>query len=209
MTKLIDISRMISPSAAVYEGDDPLGSETICDVGAEAPCRITSLVNWTTHFLTHVDAPRHFIVEGPTLDEIPLSRFRGPAVVVDLGTADAASASHVPDEDLAGISVLFKSRNSSLDPAVFHEDHVYVSREAADVLVAKGANLIGIDYLSVDRFGDEDYPAHRTALGAGVLILEGLDLSSVEPGRYTLFAYPMKIASGDGSPVRAVLETLA
>ena len=76
---------------------------------------------------------------------------------------------------------------------------------AAAAAVERGVNLVGIDYLSVDRYGDGTYPAHRTLLRSGVLILEGIDLAHVAPGRYVLFALPLKIAAGDGSPVRAVL----
>ena len=65
--------------------------------------------------------------------------------------------------------------------------------------------MVGLDYLSVDRFGDDAYPAHRALLGGGVLILEGIDLSGVEEGAYMLYALPLKIEAGDGSPVRAVL----
>jgi arylformamidase len=208
VNSVIDISRSISPEAAVYEGDDPLGIETVCDIGDEAPCRITALKNWTTHFLTHVDAPRHFISDGPTLDDIPLTRFSGEAIVVDVGDATEILPEHLPEGTLAGLNVLFRTFNSALDTAVFHEDHAYVSAAAAKELVSRGANMIGIDYLSVDRFGDEEYPAHRTALAGDVLIIEGLDLGHVAPGRYRFQALPMKIAGGDGSPVRAVLEEL-
>lgn len=204
---LIDISRVIAPGEAVYEGDDPLESEVICDIGPDAPCRITSLRNWTTHFLTHVDAPRHFFLEGATLDRIPLERFVCPAIVVDIGEAGVVSAAEIPGRDLHGVAVLFKTPNSRLSTEKFHEDHAYISAEGANELVLRGANLVGIDYLSVDKFGDEDYPAHKALLGAGTLVLEGIDLSGVAAGDYELSALPLRIGSADGSPVRAVLTS--
>jgi arylformamidase len=201
--KIHDISRAIVPSAAVYPGDDALAVEEVCSIGPDAPCNITALGNWTTHFLTHVDPPRHFVAGGATLDDIPLDRFVGRAIVVEVA-GDVVGPEDVPTE-IRGASVLFKTRNSDLDPSVFDENHVYLSAAAVDRLVAGGANLVGIDYLSVDRYGDEDYPAHRGLLGAEVLILEGTSLASVSAGEYELIALPLKIAEGDGSPVRAVL----
>ncbi len=200
---LHDISRRISPDAAVYPGDDPLGFSTVCVIGDEAPCNITGLSGWTTHFLTHLDPPRHFVPGGASLDEIPLARFVGPAIVVDV-SGDVVTMANVP-EGIQGKSVLFKTRNSNQDPAIFDENHVYIDKSAADLLVERAPNLVGIDYLSVDRFGDEEYPAHRGLLGHNILVLEGLDLSGVTPGLYRLVALPLKIKEGDGSPARAIL----
>lgn len=203
-SELIDISRRIERGVALYPGDDPVDSQPLCEIGPEAPCNITSLVNWTTHFLTHVDPPRHFFPDGATLDELPLDRWVGRArvVVVD---GPAIEASDIPS-DVKGLNVLFKTRNSSADPTSFDESHVYVTANAAQALVAGRANLVGFDYHSIDKFGDEDYPAHKTLLGGNVLVLEGLDLSASTPGEYYLSALPLKIGAADGSPVRAVLE---
>ncbi|MFH8253306.1 cyclase family protein [Microbacterium sp. B2969] len=201
-----DVSRLIAPGEALCAGEDPLESWTICDVGPADPCRITSLENWTTHFLTHVDAPRHFFEDGATLDELPLERFAVPALVVDIGDRFEVTPAEIPQRDFSGMAVLFKTSASALDTTVFHSEHPYISASAARELVMRGADVVGIDYLSVDRFGDEDYPAHRTLLGAGVIIVEGLDLSPVEAGAYELLAYPLRIQEADGSPVRAILR---
>ncbi|WP_243074346.1 cyclase family protein [Microbacterium sp. SS28] len=201
-----DVSRLITPTEALGQGDDPLESWTICDVGEADPCRITSLENWTTHFLTHVDAPRHFFDDGATLDQLPLERFAASALVVDVGDALVVTPTHVPDADLAGLAVLFKTTASTWDTRVFHPQHPYVGVGAARELVARGANIVGIDYLSVDRFGDDEYPAHKTLLASGVIVLEGLDLAEIEAGEYELVAYPLRIHDADGSPVRAVLR---
>jgi arylformamidase len=204
--RLFDISRTISSDAPTYPGDPPLGTEPLCVIGEDAPCNITRLTGWTTHVLTHVDAPLHFIKEGASLDEIDLSRFVGEALVVDVSGDAIGSADLPPHEEINGRSILFKTRNSTAPTSGrFNEEHVWLRSEAAAELVAGGANLVGIDYLSVDRYGDDDYPAHRALLDADVLILEGVDLAGVAPGRYTLVALPLKIAGADGSPVRAVL----
>jgi arylformamidase len=208
MMRLIDISRTIRTDALVYPGDPPLRVSPLSTIGPQSPYAITRLDGWTTHVLTHVDAPAHFVAGGASLDEIPLDRFAGDALVVEIGLdADVVRAAHLPvGDDLAGVSLLFKTRNSARAAGdAFDENHVYVGEDAARAIVDRGVGLVGIDYLSVDRYGDEAYPAHRTLLDNGVLVLEGIDLAHVGAGRYVLFALPLKIAAGDGSPVRAVL----
>lgn len=206
MKTMIDISRQISPDATVYPGDQPLTLRALCQIDGDCPCRITEL-GWTTHFLTHVDPPAHFIAGGQTLDDIPITRFVSEAAVIQVD-GPCVERRHLSHENLgSGMSVLFKTENSSrwngTNP--FDESHVYLSEEAAQEAALLGLNMVGIDYLSIDRFGDPRYPAHRTLLSNGVLVLEGLDLSSVLPGKYQLYAFPLKIRGGDGSPVRAVL----
>ena len=204
--RLFDISRTISSDAPTYPGDPPLGTEPLCTIGEDAPCNITRLTGWTTHVLTHVDAPLHFIKDGASLDEIDLTRFVRAALVVEVSGDAIGPADLPPSAEIEGKSILFKTRNSNEPtPGRFNEEHVWLRSEAAAELVASGANLVGIDYLSIDRYGDEDYPAHRVLLEANVLILEGVDLAGVVPGGYTLVALPLKIAGADGSPVRAVL----
>lgn len=204
--RLFDISRTISADAPTYPGDPPLGTEPLCVIGEDAPCNITRLTGWTTHVLTHLDAPLHFIKDGASLDEIDLTRFVSRALVMEVSGPAIGAADLPPRAEIEGRSVLFKTRNSTEPtPGRFDQEHVWLSAEAAAQLAASGVNLVGIDYLSIDRYGDEDYPAHRALLEANVLILEGADLADVAPGPYTLVALPLKIAGADGSPVRAIL----
>ncbi len=102
--------------------------------------------------------------------------------------------------------VLFRTDNSALWARDgFQEDYVYLRPDAAEELAARKLALVGIDYLSVEAFGAADARAHKSLLGAGVMILEGVNLSGVAPGAYFLAALPLAVAGGDGSPVRAVL----
>lgn len=200
-----DISRLITDDSLAYPGDPPVRVKRSSHIGAGSPFNVLEL-NWTTHVLTHIDAPKHFIEQGESVAELAPERFIGPALVIEV-EGDAVDAGDVP-EVATGLNLLFKTRNSTRwDPRIYDEQHVFITPEAAEAIVAGGANLVGFDYLSVDRFGDEEYPVHRTLLGGGVLILEGLDLSGVEEGDYMLYALPLKIDGGDGSPVRAVLST--
>lgn len=203
---LIDISRTITPHATVYPGDPALTHTALFAIGPDCPFSLTGL-NWSTHFLTHLDPPAHFIAGGATIDEIPLERFTGIATVVEVDET-VIEPHHFHRQPLAqGSAVFFKTRHSAQwsGSGEFERDHVYLSSAAAQEAVALGLNMVGIDYLSVDRYGDEDYPAHRTLLGNGILILEGLDLSQASPGQYRYCAFPLKIGKGDGAPVRAVL----
>lgn len=203
MSGLIDISRTISGDALVYPGDPAPRLERLQEIARGAPVNTLQL-RWTTHLLTHLDLPRHFSDSGVAAPDIPVDRFIGPALVVEVEGA-AVLPEHIPAQ-ISGLNLLFKTRHSGAwDPLVYDTGHVYISAPAAREIARRGANLAGIDYLDVDRHGDADYPAHRALLSAGVLILEGIDLSGVEPGPYTLIALPLKIEGGDGSPVRAVL----
>jgi arylformamidase len=88
----------------------------------------------------------------------------------------------------------------------FQANYIALTESAAHLLVEVGVRLVGIDYLSVDAFECQDFPVHRTLLGAEVLILEGLDLRTVPPGDYELLALPLLLAHGDGAPARAILR---
>lgn len=203
----VDISWPILPSATAYPGDAAPQFGVMCDIGDEAPCRITELQNWTTHFLTHVDAPRHFLREGATLDDVPLSSFYGETTVIEV-EGSVVKESDIPAA-ISGGAVFFKTRNSMLVPdAPFDPQHVFISEGALQRLVSLDPVLVGFDYLSVDRYGDEEFPIHLGLLSEGILILEGLRLGAIAPGEYAFSALPLSIPNGDGSPVRAILRDL-
>jgi arylformamidase len=205
--KLIDISRTISSDAVVWPDDEPL-RHTMVPIGPGCPWQITKLEGWSTHFLTHMDAPAHFIAGAPTLDALPLSRFICPATVVEIEPdSDYVDVKHIaPLGNVAKEGVLFKTRNSRTSTeAAFDPRFAYIAPEAAQRLVEKKVKLVGIDYLSVDPAASTDYPTHYKLLGNDILILEGLSLKDAAPGKYDLYALPLKIRGADGSPVRAVL----
>jgi arylformamidase len=165
----------------------------------------------TVHIGTHVDAPYHFLgQQAMTVEQIPLNVLNGRAYVL-----------HVPDEinlitsEFLGVveipprtrRILFKTRNSELWAAgvkEFQKDFVAISPDGAQYLVDRNIRLVGVDYLSVAPFTD-GIPPHKILLKEGVVIVEGLDLSQVTQGRYTLHCLPLKIAGADGAPARAIL----
>jgi len=176
----------------------------VFEIGPDSVAQVTKL-DWVSHFMTHVDAPAHFIKGGPTVDSLCLDRWSGDAIVVEV-VGDVIELDHIP-EACEGLCVLFKTRNWELWLSqTFQENYVYISEKAAQALVSRGAKLVGVDYLSVDKFGSTDFPSHYALLGNGVTILEGIDLRNIEPGEYELVAFPLKIVDCDGSPVRAALR---
>lgn len=213
--RIYDISVPITPGETpTYPGDPGLeiGAWNAIARGDRAN---VSVLNFGAHTGTHIDAPSHFIEGAPGISSVPLDVLVGEARVVELPPdADAVDESHVRPESLQGATrVLFKTRNSALweDPrGQFREDFAYIEPSAARALVAAGVRLVGFDYLSVEKFGSEDFETHLTLLSARVVIVEGLDLRAVEPGLYELCCLPLKLAagSGDGAPARAVLRTL-
>lgn len=170
----------------------------------------SSAVSMSVHSGTHVDAPFHFVPDGAGIDSLPLETFIGPALVHAVDAERYITAEHVSAIALGGETrVLFKTRNSQLlkKPA-YDPDFVAFSVEAARALVARGVRLVGLDYLSVAH-ADEQVPVHRAFLDHGVVLLEGVDLSDVAPGRYELICFPIKLHGADGAPCRAVLRDLA
>jgi arylformamidase len=170
----------------------------------------SSAVTMSLHSGTHMDAPFHFVPDGITIDKLPLDLFIGPALVHAVEAERYIKAEHVAAIQLDGITrVLFKTRNSKLlKQGDYDPDFVAFSVEAAEVLVAKGVTLVGLDYLSVAHAGDEQVPVHRAFLDRGVALLEGIDLSEIKPGHYELICFPIRIRGTDGAPCRAVLRDL-
>jgi arylformamidase len=169
-----------------------------------------SALTVSCHAGTHVDAPFHFVPDGAGIDAVPLERFVGPALVHQVEADRFITDAHVKAIPLGGMKrVLFKTRNSQLlKRREFDPSFVAFSLEAARALVALGVELVGLDYLSVAH-ADQQVPVHRAFLDHGVVLLEGVDLSEITPGRYELMCLPLRLRGLDGAPCRAVLRDLA
>lgn len=163
-----------------------------------------------SHNGTHVDAPLHFVPGGATIEQLDLEPFVGPARVADLTARGdrPIDAQAVDSLDLDGVvRVLFRTTNSlrRLDGSEFDPSYVGIAPSGARTLIDRGMKLVGIDYLSVEVFTQEDFAAHHHLLGDGMAILEGIDLRAIAAGDYWLFAPPVRLAGSDGSPARAIL----
>jgi arylformamidase len=207
----VGISAMETP---VYAGDP--GIEIISHAAiARGDAANVSLLRFGAHTATHVDAPAHFIEGARTISETPLDALVGRASVVRIADdVREIGAEHVAALVPEGAErVLFKTRNSAFwaaERANFREDFTYITGAGALALVERGARLVGIDYLSVEKFHSKTFETHTTLLSRGVVIVEGLDLSAVEAGSYELVCLPLKIVggAGDGAPARAILRAL-
>jgi arylformamidase len=204
--RVIDISVPNQPGMHVYPGDPLPHVEQVRSIRSGDPCNL-SLLTMGSHTGTHVDAPYHFLADGPRLGEVSLDRMVGEAIVADLRGRVAVDASALASVEFRpGDILLCLTDNSARWRAPgFQRDFTYVTEDAAEELVARGVRALGMDYLSIEQFGSATFPVHHRLLGAGVFVIEGLDLSAVEPGRYTLVCLPLKFPDLDGAPARAVL----
>ena len=204
--RIYDISVPIAPELPVYPGDPGATVTSVVAVGPGSNYALSQIV-LGTHTGTHVDPPAHFFPEGATVDQLALDTLIGPALVVECD-APAVTAAFLESAALPlGVErVLFKTPNGALwDKPNFQRRFTYIEEDAAQWLVARGVRLVGIDYLSAEKYATREPRTHWALLGAGVVILEGIDLRGVPPGAYTLACLPLKLKGGDGAPARAVL----
>jgi len=205
---IYDITAPLSSALPVYPGDPEVTITPLTQLQWGDAANVSRLV-LSSHTGTHLDAPRHFFAEGPTIDCLDLHVLMGPARVC----AFPQVTTHLTADDLRPLGLagtkrlLLQTPNAALWQKMgFQTNYIAITESAAYLLVEMGVQLVGIDYLSVDAFERQDFPVHHILLGAGVLILEGLDLRAVPPGDYELLALPLLLQHGDGAPVRAILR---
>jgi arylformamidase len=206
--KIHDISIPISATMPTYPGDPTVSIEPVLQISKGDAANVSRL-SFGDHSGTHLDPPVHFVPGGKTVDQLDLNMLYGPAQVVDMTRVEKAiSAADLERAKLPkdAVRILFKTRNSDMwDRSGFQKDFVAVAWDAAQWIVDHGIKLVGIDYLSVESFGVSEPRTHRILLGAGIVVVEGLDLKNIAPGSYTVSCMPLKIKDGDGGPLRAVL----
>ena len=203
-----DITLTLSPELPCWPGDTAYTLDRVQKIDTGDTANVSSL-SMSVHMGTHVDAPDHFLNNGKTVENLALSVLSGRAYVlhlpeVDLITAAALKGAEIPPRTRR---ILIKTRNSEYwtrQVKEFQTDFVALSPDAAQYLVDRGVKLVGIDYLSIAPY-HQGLVTHQILLKAGMVILEGLDLSAVTPGRYTLYCLPLKLAGSDGAPARAIL----
>lgn len=205
--EIFDVSVPISGRLPTWPGDPTVSLERVLAISRGDAANVSRL-EAGVHTGTHVDAPVHFVDGAKGIDSIPVTTLVGPCLVVaadppglDLRPEDLPATDHV--------RVLFKTRNSqhwARADAAFDTEFVSVGLELAQRLVAERKLLVGVDYLSVESYhAPFEHPVHHTLLEAGLVVIEGLDLSAVEPGEYDLYCLPLKLVGSDGAPARTVL----
>lgn len=190
-----------------YPGDPPPSITRQSDVDTGDQYSFT-LISFHSHCGTHIDAPAHFMPGGRCVADYALSELCPLVEVLDCRGHRDISA-----EVLQGLTtktdtcLLLRTDASEYNTDLYQPDHPAVTVDAAHWLTQRAGQLLGIDYLSVERDGDGSFPVHRTLLGAGFLLLENIDLSVVPPGVYRLICLPLKLAKAEAAPCRAMLSS--
>ena len=207
--KIYDITLAISPTMPVWPGNPAVVLERVSSMDAGAHDNVSRLA-CGVHTGTHVDAPHHFLNDHRTVESLSLDILTGQAQVVQIPddvkvvNAEALERTLLP----AGTKrLLLRTSNSHIwerNETEFVTGFVGISEDGADWLVSHGIKLVGIDYLSVAPY-HKSVPTHRSLLTAGIIIVEGLDLSAIKPGHYELFCLPLKLVGSDGAPARVIL----
>jgi arylformamidase len=202
-SKWLDVSVPIYAGMVHFPDDPPIEIDTLTHVERGDLCTLSAL-RMGSHTGTHIDAPIHFLPGGAGAEEVPLEHLIGPARVIEIKDPNAVQAEELRAHNL-GVRerLLFKTSNSHRcwKSSQFVHDFVSIAEDAASYLASLNTLAVGIDYLSA---GSPE--AHRTLLSAGVVIVEGLNLTGVSPGRYELLCLPLRILGGDGALARALLK---
>jgi arylformamidase len=205
---IYDISLTISNDLPTWPSDTPIALARNKDMQHGEAVTLSQLTT-TVHVGSHLDAPMHFVRDGSGVDQIDLNKLIGPCFVVDLPNIDSIDAQSLERANIpANVTrLLCRTRNSQYwarSDKTFHTDFVAIDPSGAEWIVQRGIQLVGVDYLSVGAY-DNGIPTHEILLSHGVVPVEGLDLSRIEPGEYHLICLPLKLKDCDGAPVRAVL----
>ena len=206
--RLYDISVSLGDESIDFPGDTPYQRKMVQALEDGGECNLSE-ITMSAHAGTHMDAPSHFFSDGKTIDRFPVEKFILSALVVHVQNRVSIEPGELENMNvLPGEAILFKTSNSTegrIENGVFEENFVYLSEKGADWCLQKGVGLVGIDYITIEKYGSKGVPVHRKILGRGIPILEGVNLKSVPAGNYTLYCFPLKIGGGEGAPVRAVL----
>lgn len=205
--RIHDVTLPLSERLPTWPGDPHFSRHLASSIAGGDPANVSRL-DFGAHTGTHVDAPVHFLPGGGGVETIPLEALVGPCLVVE---ADPPGHDLRPQDLPPGDAtrILFKTRNSShwaRGDGEFDTEFVAVGPELARALVERQIRLVGVDYLSVESFhAAPDHPVHHALLEARMAVVEGLDLSQVEPGPYQLYCLPARIVGSDGAPARVLL----
>jgi len=208
--KWIDVSLTLKSDMVHWPSDPPVSIERVRDMDKGDTVNL-SKITMGVHSGTHVDAPVHFIKGAIGINQILLDSLIGPARVIKISAKDTIKEKELSKQEIKeGQRILLRTRNSInkiLHEDAFTEDFVYLEEDAAKFLVSRGIKALGVDYLSVGGYKKNGPNVHRLLLGAGIPVIEGLDLTGVLPGNYYMICLPMKILDSDGAPARVLLKT--
>ena len=173
---------------------------------------VLSHIDLGVHTGTHMDAPLHFVRGGATIDQIPLDATVGRARLIQINHQECVTLAELQAANIQpGERILLKTANSDgrWNTPEFKKDFVYISHEAAQYLASLPIRAIGVDYLSVGGFYKDGPETHRALLGAGIWVIEGLNLAALSNGPYELICLPLKLMGAEGAPARAIARAVA
>jgi len=205
--KLIDVTVPLDSALPTYPNNTPFTIEAIARIARGDSSNVSTL-HMSAHCGTHVDAPRHFFDAGAGTEALPLEMLIGRTRVIEVSSRTGIAAEDLNGLDLSeDVRLLIKTHNSRLwGSPDFRTDYIGVTESGAKHLVGKGIKVLGVDYLSVEQFRKPGAPAHHVLLGAGMIVIEGLNLADVDPGVYEMYCLPLRIVGADGAPARVVLR---
>lgn len=204
----IDISVPLRSGMVHWPTDQDVRLERRLALDRGDPMNLTA-ASMSLHTGTHMDAPLHFVAGAPGIDRMPPDATVGRARVLEFPAATAIGPAELePHAIEAGERILLKTSNSARcwRTDEFVADFVSVTPDGARYMAGRGIRAVGIDYISIGAEGEEGDETHRVLMSAGIWIIEGLDLSAVEPGEYDLICLPLKVLDGDGAPARAIVR---
>lgn len=207
--KVHDVTLVLRPGMVTWKNEPGPAFAPLRRISKGDTANVSTL-SFADHTGTHVDPPLHFIEGGATVDQLPVDALVGRCRVIGYDGTTHITAEWLERSGAAGAErVLFRTRNSELwrTNAPFTLDFVTLDPGAAGWLADRGVKLVGIDYLSIEPQtpGRVGYPTHLALLSKGIVIVEGLDLSDVEPGDYDLVCGSLKLEGMDGAPARVFL----
>ncbi len=203
--QLIDISMSLTNETPAWPGDETFHYKLSASMEETGAVNVGQF-KASNHTGTHVDAPFHYDSDGLKLGDIPMERFTGDALVVNVEGIETIMAEDLTSFDFSGVKkVLFRSMSWS-DRSIFPSNYTVIGEDVGDFLQEQGIDLIGVDTPSVDPETSKNLTGHHSLYKNDILILEGIQLDHVAPGIYELFAFPLKMEEADGCPVRAMLR---
>lgn len=203
----LDVTRPITTGMLHWPGDPDVEVDLIADMSKGDSCNVSRLI-MCTHTGTHMDAPVHFLRDGAGVEAAPLEVLMGPARVIAIDDLVSVRRAELEKHAIqAGERILFRTRHSFMPwDGEFQMDFVHIAADAALFLVERKVSLVGIDYMSVGGFYHDMVETHVALLGAGIWIVENLDLREITPGDYEMICLPMKIVGCDGAPARVLMR---
>src|SRR3954464_13053912 len=213
-TGWIDATATLDPSTTpVYQGDAPMKFDFLKDM-RKGDGFTLSAYSMGAHSGTHVHAPMHFVRDGASIEKLSVDPFIGPARIIDIpDSVQAIDARALASVNWKGAErVIFRTRSSLhgwMHSSTFHRDFAYIAPDAAQQLADAGVKLVGIDYISAEQFGAAAPLTHRTLLGKGIPIVEGINLENISAGDYDAIILPIKVGGHEAAPARAILRRRA